>query len=419
MAKVPDFIQLYTEVVTPCTESPIVYHDWAILTALGSLLSRNVWLEFGVENIYPNLYTILIGPAAGRKSSAINFARKTVELAGFKSFAKEKSSKEKFLADMEKGFGVKRSYEPLATDIEELMEVEFAEEAVLAGPASNVLITAGELLDFLGAGDLPFITLLTNLWDNLPKYEQPKLTGKDVLVVKPTVGMLGGATSTSFSSIFPPEIIGSGMLSRTLIVKADGRRQSLTLPPAPDSTLYGQLVDLIVEMRKLSGPISYTPEAYKLIDEIYKTEHPLMDTRFDTFVGRRHVQLHKLCLILTATALEDKIQPETVVYANTILHEVELNMQNALGDFGLSELNAKGNTIISMLNAKPCMAATLWKALAGDFKDKNEFTAVLHKLKSAGRINAAANNYLYVEPAKPSVNFPHYVPSLLNYRGVK
>lgn len=415
--KVPDFIQLYTEVVSPCTESPIVYHDWAILTALGAALSRNVWLEFGIEKVYPNLYTILLGPAAGRKSSAINFARKTIDLAGFKAFAKDKSSKEKFLADLAKGFGVKKTYGP--TDIEELLETEGVEDALLAGPASNVLIAAGELLDFLGPADLPFITLLTNLWDNLPKYEQPKLTGNDVTVVKPTVSMLGGATSTTFSTIFPPEIIGGGMLSRSIIVKADGRRQSLTLPPAPDVQLYSAVVDLIVEMRKMQGPVSYTPEAYKLIDQIYKAEHPLMDTRFDTFVGRRHMQLHKLCIILACTALSNKIDVDMVIYANTILHEVELGMNRALGDFGLSELNAKANTIIRMLDAKPCHAATLWKALAGDFKDKTEFSNVMHKLKSSGRLDTLSNGLIIVMAAEKSKNFPYYVPELLSYRGAK
>lgn len=415
--KVPDFIQLYTEVVTPCTESPIVYHDWAILTALGAALSRNVWLEFGIDNIYPNMYTILIGPAAGRKSSAINFARKTVEMAGYKAFAKDKSSKEKFLSDLAKGFGKKKEFGPL--DVEALLETEGNEEVILQGPASNVLIAAGELLDFLGPADLPFITLLTNLWDNLPKYEQPKMTGVDVTVVKPTVSLLGGTTSTTFSSIFPPEIIGGGMLSRTMIVKADGRRQSLTIPPPPDIELYSSIISLIVEMRKMQGPIKYTPEAFELIDKIYKADHPLLNTRFDTFVGRRHVQLHKLCLIIAATELSYTIDADTVLYANTILHEVELGMTNALGDFGLSELNAKANTIIRMLDSRPTYATTLWNALAGDFKDKTEFTAILHKLKSSGRIDSAPGGMLYIKPAQESKDFPFYIPTLLAYRGVQ
>lgn len=415
--KVPDFIVEYTKLVTPCTESPIIYHDWAILTNIGAMLSRNVWLEFGVECIYPNLYTVLLGPAAGRKSSAINFARKFLELTGFKEFAKDKSSKEKFLSDLARGFGKKNIVGN--TEVEALL-MAGEDELDLSSPASNVLISAGELLDFLGPGDLQFITLLTNLWDNLPKYEQPKLTGQDVKIIKPTVSLLGGATATSFASTFPPEIIGGGMMSRMLIIKGDGRRQALTIPPPPDVELMSVLVELFVEMRKMKGPISYSPEAFQVVDQIYKAEHPLSASRFETFVGRRHVQLHKLCIILACTELSYTITPEMVVYANTLLHDVEQNMQAALGEFGLSELNSKANSILRVLESTPANVGQLWNALAGDFKNKAEFQEVLVKLKSSGRIDAAAaTGNWYIVPPKQSPTFPHYHPKLLDYRGIK
>lgn len=414
MGQVPDFIAAYTELTAPCTESPVVYHDWAIITAIGAMLSRNVWLQFGAEQIYPNLYTILLGPAAGRKSSAINFARKFLEQANFKAFAKDKSSKEKFLSDLARGFGKK----PVVsnTEVEAMLEADL--DAVdLHCPASNVLISAGELLDFLGANDLPFITLLVNLWDNLPKYEQPKLTGNDVKVIKPTISLLGGATATTFQTIFPPEMIGGGMLSRTIVVKGDGRRQALTLPPPPDVELFGGLLELIVEIGKMRGPMTYTPEAFELIDEIYKAEHPLSKTRFETFVGRRHVQLHKLCLILTATNLSYEITADTVLYANTLLHDVELGMQTALGEFGLSEANSKANSILNLLRVSHCTVVDMWKALSSDFKNKNEFQEILVKLKSAGRIDTTKSGRFFVAEATSDIQLPHYYPELLNYRG--
>lgn len=415
--KVPEFIKCYAELVTPCTESPIIYHDWAILTNLGAMLSRNVWLQFGAEQIYPNLYTVLLGPAAGRKSSAINFARKFLELTGFKQFAKDKSSKEKFLSDLARGFGVKQTVGN--TEVEALLAAG-EDELDLASPASNVLISAGELLDFLGPGDLQFITLLTNLWDNLPKYEQPKLTGQDVKILKPTVSLLGGATSTSFASTFPPEIIGGGMMSRLLIIKGDGRRQALTIPPPPDMELMQILLELFIEMRKLKGPITYTDEAFEVVDRIYKAEHPLSHTRFETFVGRRHIQLHKLCMILACTELSNVITEDMVIYANTLLHDVEQSMQAALGEFGLSEINNKANSLLRILQVVPSDVAQLWHAVAGDFKSKAEFQDVLVKLKSSGRIDVAATTgKWYIVPPKASPTFPYYYPSLLDYRGTK
>jgi hypothetical protein len=109
-----------------------------------------------------------------------------------------------------------------------------------------------------------------------------------------------------------------------------------------------------------------------------------------------------------------------VVYANTLLHDVEQNMQSALGEFGLSEVNNKANSILRMLASAPANIAVLWTALAGDFKNKAEFQEVLVKLKGSHRIDAEpTTGKFYLVPARKSPTFPHHEPSLLDYRGAK
>ena len=48
-----DFFSLYFEYVAE-TEPPAIFHRWAIIPAIGAMLSRNVWLPFGAGNIFPN-----------------------------------------------------------------------------------------------------------------------------------------------------------------------------------------------------------------------------------------------------------------------------------------------------------------------------------------------------------------------------
>ena len=93
-----------------------------------------------------------MGSAGARKGTAINPGRKLLRLAGYDTFAADAVSKEMFLADM----GRKDS-EPLDLDVETLCDDNPTETYVIAE----------EFNDFIGQGDLPFVTRLTKLWDNL------------------------------------------------------------------------------------------------------------------------------------------------------------------------------------------------------------------------------------------------------------
>jgi hypothetical protein len=207
------------------------------------------------------------------------------------------------------------------------------------------------------------------------------------------------------------------MLSRTCVVKGEGRRTALTLPPPPDPEEFGLLVQLLNEVRQLKGVMRFTPEAFDVIDILYKSEHPLSGTRFDTFVGRRHVQLYKLCIILTALDLELSIKPETVIFANTLLHEIELAMPSALGEFGLSETNAKSNAILRLIESQPLTIDVIWKELSGDFKNRQEFQEIISKLKQTGKIDSNDKlKWRVCQSSRNTVALPLYQKSLLDYR---
>lgn len=375
-----DFFDLYFQYVEASSEAPFQYHRWALLTGLGSLLGRKVSMDFGFELIYPNLYCILLGPSASRKSSALRVMRQIISGAGFDKFAKDKSSKERFLIDLARGFGADRlSDEELQAALDEPFDDPNPKE---------VLVCASELEDFLGAKDSGFISLLTNLYDNLDQYENPKLSGPGAMVTKPTVGIVGGATATTFTTIFPPEAVGQGILSRTVIVGAEGPRCKITLPPPPPAEIGEFLVEHLRKVAQLQGTMRLNAGAYKMIDDIYQADFPIADGRLASYAGRRHIQLLKICMIYAALDLCLEIKPEHVLRANSVLHYAELLMPRALGEFGRSQNSGTANDIMSCLagNKQGLDMKQLMARVSNNVKDVTELSQILKKLMDAGKV---------------------------------
>lgn len=412
MSKTPELLQAYMKLVEPCTESPSIYHWWSFLSTVGGLLGRKVWLPFGFDTIYPNLYTILHGPAGGRKSSAIKVAGKLAVLAGFSKYAKEKSSKEQFLVDLSKGFTCSANPSDV-TDLEEILSI--AEEDL---KTSEGIIAADELQDFLGQADFGFMALLTKLWDNPPKYEHPKLTGKDVFVPKPTISLLGGTTPSTFGLIFPPEALGTGFLSRVIMIAGGGKRTSITLPPPPDPELLIEIATVLSAMMKeVYGPMTFTPEAYELVDLLYKSTHPVTDMRLTSYLERRHVQLNKLCIILTAMDLQTTITADTVIFANTLLYHAESKMSAALGEFGRSLTGEISMSVMNCISERPKTLTEIFRACSSDFKSLQECAQVCKKLLLAEKIEdvSPSKSGLYkVKTSKAKEDYPFVDFSILS-----
>src|SRR6187402_2504281 len=95
-----NLFDMYFEYVKD-TESPKVYHRWSIISAVATALGRRCWLPFGANRIFPNMYIMLVGNPGTRKSVAIKGVRKVLSAAGYDKFSAERTSKEKFLLDLQ------------------------------------------------------------------------------------------------------------------------------------------------------------------------------------------------------------------------------------------------------------------------------------------------------------------------------
>ncbi len=359
------------------SEAPAVYHRWAVAASIGAAMGRKVWMQFGKSRIYPNQYILLMGDPGSRKGTAMGPVKNVLKIAGFNRFSASRTSLQRFLMDM-------KQYDSMpASGIEDL------EQMTLQEPQES-FIFAPEFVDFIGQNNMDFINLLTNLWDNLDEYEHPKIQGKSVYVYQPTVSMLGASTAENFALSLPPEAIGSGFLSRVLLIHGAPNGNEIAWPEDDDLIQQEQLGARIKDMRKLNGQIAISPEAYELGKIIYSLyrKHPIEDVRFTHYGTRRFTHLLKLSMILAIADCRMEISKTDMVRGNTMLSKAERRMSKALGEFGASKNSAAANKILTYLATvrKPANVNDIWRQLRRDIAKLPELIEIIQGLHKTGMI---------------------------------
>lgn len=399
-----DFVSSYMRLCDlDNSEAPAIYHRWVCLSVIGAYLGREVWINFGIGNIYPNQYIMLMGSPGTRKGSAMAIGRRLLKSTGYNRFSADKTSKERFLMDM-------KAFDTSKLDPEELIEI------TMDAP-SETYVMSGEFTDFIGQGNMEFVTLLTNLWDNLDIYKHPKIQGKSVEVDKPTVNLIGANTPEGFALAFPPEALGNGFLSRVILVHAEPTSNRIAFPSPPDELQQAALTQrLMVAKAKVKGEIPLSKEARELGKEIYEKEIPVDDPRFVHYQQRRFIHLLKASMILAVADECEKILPEHILRANTLLVFTEKGMPRALGEFGASRYSLVAGKILSHLASchLPQTPNELWRVVSRDLTKMNELVEVLQNLKASEKIQAVQvkGKAGYLPLHKPKQEWPEHLLDL-------
>ena len=317
-----------------------------------------------------------MGSAGARKGTAIGPGRKLLKASGYNTFAADAISKEMFLADM----GRKNDDELEELNLDTLVDVNDATESY---------VVAEEFNDFMGQGDLPFCTRLTNLWDNLPEFRHPKLHGKSIYIYKPTINILGANTQQNFAMCIPPEAVGNGFCSRFIFVHSEPTGRKITFPSTPSIELKEYLIDYLRKIKARSaGAMSIDPEAIPIFDRIYKEFHGIDDHRFTHYNTRRFTHLLKLCIITAAANSRKIINADDAINCNTVLYSAEKRMPKALGEFGKARNSAAAAAILDQLNRArdPQSLNELWKVVSKDLNKFTELQDIIVGLTKADKI---------------------------------
>lgn len=357
----------------PNSEAPAIYHRWVCASILGALLGRRVKFQLGPHTIFPNQFMMLMGSPGTRKGSAMGVGKGLLKGLGYTRFAADKTSKERFLMDM-RSLDVVEGFDDL--------------ESIDLDAPSESYICSGEFTDFIGQNNMEFVTMLTNLWDNLPEYTQPKITGKSVKIEKPTVNLLGGNTVQGFALAFPPEALGNGFLSRVLMIYSEPTGVKIPWPAELCLEKRAAMIERLRLVRAVSGEFKVSPAAKALGAELYSKEIPVDDPRFNYYAQRRYIHLLKLSLIMAVADLDTEITDVHMRRANTMLAMAEKVMPRALGEYGKNKYSVVSGAILEYLmhRTMPATSTDIWKVVHKDIAKVTELAEILGALKAADKI---------------------------------
>ena len=357
-----------------------------MLAAMGAMLGRNAFLRFGPDKIYPNLYVILVGASAARKSTGIKMARNILKEAGFGGFSPNRCRKEALWRAMSR-----LNTTPASSRADEEGNFDLDKELEHVGETrpANMLLMAPELTAFTGHGDDELFMSLTDLYDNLPDFIHEKTTSKSDVIIEPTLSILAATTPTELSNAIPPSAIGGGFFSRTLFVYGKPVCK-VANPDKPDTAIIDDIVAIFKALGELRDvEITRTKAALELLATIYEQEHWLNDRRLESYLGRRFTHLLKLTMLSALAELRTEVTEYDVVAANTYLSLAELSMPNALGHFGTATTSQASSMVLDAVKRakKPHTLSTLHKALGTDISTQKQLHELVLNLKHIGKVS--------------------------------
>jgi len=361
------------------TESPRLYHRWTAVSIIAALLGRRLFIPFGHDNIYPNHYILLVGDPGTRKGTAITPGKRLLRSSGYNKFSPDRLSPERFIIELENS---SRIEVPTEDGLIELENITLEE-------TSELYVNIGEFGDFIGDGNLNFIRLLTNLWDNLPEYKHPKIHGKSVAVPKPTVNIFAGTTSQDIATAIPIEAIGQGFFSRFILVHGEALGRMYSRLPEKDPEERKVFAKELVKIREtMEGELIVPDSVWGLLDKLYKGFIDIDDYRFKHYSTRRYTHLLKLSMTIAAMRCSQTLSEEDCINANTLLHYTELRMPKALGEYGKAKNADVTNNVMHIIRSAriPPAMRDIYKKVAQDLNKLTDLQDIINNLKQAGKI---------------------------------
>lgn len=274
------------------SESPKLYHEWVAVSMIAAALKRKCF-HIWEDRIYPNFYIVLVGPAGkARKGTAMVPGAKLLYELGVKMTA-QATTREALIRHLNKS----------SDTFTGQGEVGKGEETHMF---SALTVYSEEFTVFIGYNSLQLMADLSNWYDCKDHWTyDTKNKGTDS-IDGVYVNLIGATTPELFQSNLPQDIVGGGLLSRTICVYEEDRGKVVIFPRRTQSNLElrTQLTLDFEEMLMMSGEFAFSTSFNDLYEKWYPTQErevEFEDERLVAYITRRPTHLRKLCMINNAS----------------------------------------------------------------------------------------------------------------------
>lgn len=364
------------------SEAPRHMHFWSGVSAIAGALRRRVWLDMAYFKWYPNFYIIIVAPPGIVSKSttagiAINILRKVPGI----NFGPDVVTWQALVT----AFGAST----------EIFQVPGGDYFTM----SALTIESSEFGNLLNPSDRDMIDLLVTLWDGKQGAfkKVTKMSGNDS-VENPWINLIACTTPSWIAGNFPEYIIGGGFTSRCLFIYAEEKSKYVAYPSlvVPKDLKQTELklaqdlehiaVNLIGDYKLDQDAIIWGTEWYTYH---YKNRPPhLDDDRFGGYIARKQTHIHKLAMIIAASARDALIILEDdLALANKMVTDLEVAMPKVFSKIGKTEESVQAERFISYIQRQgeiPYDAA--YRFIYSAFPNLSDFEGVLNGAIRSGFI---------------------------------
>lgn len=306
------------------TEAPRDFWLWGGIFTLCATLQRRVWLPYGLEPVYPNIYILLVAPPGKcRKAGPPTLAKKMLVKAGIPvsidSFSKRDFTKE----------------------LAELYKTEHFTYNKETKPQTPIGLISKEMSGLLAVDPKGMIEVLTELYDSQDEWEYGTSGQGHDKLYGVCISCFIATTPSWLAANLPQEAIGQGFTSRFAIITGYDKYKRIPIPKIPDERLYRELLSDLSIIAMLVGEFKWTPDAREYFESWYKTldekVEKTKDERLHSFIERMHVIAIKVAMAIhVAYSNELVFSLDDMKSATALLETVLDTAGDALGGHGRS-----------------------------------------------------------------------------------
>lgn len=301
------------------SRSPDEYHIWTAMNTIAGALRRKVFFNFEYFQLYPNLYTILVGPPGRcKKSTAMRIGRKFLSQVPGINFSTDSTSRERLIQDLSQAY---------------------------ADGHSSMTAYSSEFASLLTTSGMDMVVFLIDIHDSPDEWAHKTKMGGTNKIRAPWLNLLGATTPDWIARSLPLDTVGIGLTSRIIFIYQDTPRVRPAFPEmsAAQIALGELLIKDLTRISLISGQYILEPAAKKFYEEWdskNQTDRAIIDQRLSGYYERKPMHLIKAAMIVAASQRDETVLTEAdIKTALKMLDDAEPAMAKTFAAVGKNPLN--------------------------------------------------------------------------------
>lgn len=402
----PHWLKAYLD-WTKASEAPDMFHFWTGVSTIAGALRRRVWREENIFQWIPNFYIIFVAPAGiATKSTTINLGMSLLSKVPDVYFGQDSGSWQ--------GLG-----DSLAASTLYFTWPDNPDGPDEKLPMSALTLAISELGTFFDPQDEQAMSFLTDMWDGRKRaYKHKTKHSGSIEIQHPFVNMIGATTPSWLQRNMPENLISDGLLSRTIFVYAEKKRQYVAFP---SKSIRGDkfkqtekaLIEDLTDISQLVGNYVFEDEIYRdkgwmetwhYNNANHKPLH-MASGRYDGYISRKQTHLVKLAMILSASKRGDlTIIMEDVIEADALLTDAEHSMLKVFESVGIVDEAKHVAELVQFVRAHKWLSSRDLYRLCHNTMQEKDFQQALRLAVEGDLLEVTARNGLRGVSPKGSIH---------------